>query len=387
MTIIRQQHLAYSGFLLVLLFIFGTNLTPALGANPNQGGGSLVPGSFSGTLSAFNDLQLTIIGSNNPLDRSFGYLRIFDSAGNRWVACTQEISPTVYPNGSSTVRLGDMFGEITYMPPGEYTLMAGGRLTGVGCFSASEVTLTQARNGSWSDQTMDIPITITETAPQISFFSPQPNTLVHSFDYWGIDGYSFPATSTEWTLKINYYPGSSTNQTFSDQASVTSNGATPFLQVPKTQDLTFSFEWHAWAELYDQSSALIASSSLIYFQSSASSTLIGPTMPSSTEIVDCAGNQICNFFVWGFIPKKSDFLIFSNLQSFYGNKPPFGYFVSLSSAINNLSSTATSSIMSSSTYSAVSDVFNPLRSGLSWVIWLIWGIGTLTRVAHFDFHA
>ena len=359
--------------------------TVSLSANPNTGGATLSPSSFTGTLSALNDLQLTVLGSTNPLDRSFGAVLIFDANGNHWVNCTQYITPTVYPNGSTTIRIGDMFGELTYMPAGNYTLIAGGYLTGFsGCSASFSLTLAQARTGYWSDNTMDIPLTITETPPVISFFNPSPNTLNRKFNYWSIDGYGFPASSTAYDLKIYYHPQNNTSTIFLDEGTVTSYGSNPFLQVPKTRDLSGSGEWNAWAELWDTNNNFLSSSSLIYFQYSSSSALIGPTMPSSTPIIDCAGDTWCNILSAVFVPKWADLQQFDTLRTDYANKPPFGYFTAIKTELDRLSvGTSSVQLINASTSEAIVPL-GLLRSGVAWLLWFLFGFWVFHKIRNFE---
>jgi hypothetical protein len=90
--------------------------------------------------------------------------------------------------------------------------------------------------------------------------------------------------------------------------------------------------------------------------------------------------SICNLFVGLFIPNPSVFDAFTGLYDQIENKPPIGYLTAISDALGGVgTSTAPYSI---SAVSAFSGFFSPIRTALSWILWLVFAFWIINRLRH-----
>jgi hypothetical protein len=98
------------------------------------------------------------------------------------------------------------------------------------------------------------------------------------------------------------------------------------------------------------------------------------------------GLAICNTFSYLFIPTSVSVENYQNLSTIFQSKAPFAYFYSITNAFNSLSSTTTPAfILSTSTGALDTTIFQPLKTGLTWILWLLFGVFCIKRVAKFDF--
>jgi hypothetical protein len=107
------------------------------------------------------------------------------------------------------------------------------------------------------------------------------------------------------------------------------------------------------------------------------------TSPIDTSI-EC-DNVFCVVLVKLFKPSIGSLTRFSNLKTIIENKPPFGYFTSIKNALNNFNASATPAFALTQVSSLMTNVLNPLRIGLTWVLWVMFGIWIIKRIARFDF--
>jgi hypothetical protein len=107
---------------------------------------------------------------------------------------------------------------------------------------------------------------------------------------------------------------------------------------------------------------------------------IGGGIPngSSTLVASCDSvqgffpNSICNVLVYLFVPPRDSLYVADNVLNTLKVKPPIGYFYLISAALSGITtSTATSSLISPSTTAAISLAVSPLRSTLSWILWIL----------------
>ena len=118
---------------------------------------------------------------------------------------------------------------------------------------------------------------------------------------------------------------------------------------------------------------------------SATSTLpTTPTLPAGTcDNLNTIAGAFCKVFVYLFYPDSATLTQYSNLQTLIANKMPFGYFTSVKNYLNNLSSTSTPAF----SLTGLSDIplFDTIKTGLTWILWLIFGFWVIKRVARFEF--
>jgi hypothetical protein len=87
--------------------------------------------------------------------------------------------------------------------------------------------------------------------------------------------------------------------------------------------------------------------------------------------------------VYVFIPQSTAFDSFITLKDDIKNKAPFGYFTSAVSSMSDISSTSTPAFTLATSSPIMTYIFNPLRTGLAWVLYLaglIWLYKRLTNI-------
>ena len=93
------------------------------------------------------------------------------------------------------------------------------------------------------------------------------------------------------------------------------------------------------------------------------------------------GNFFRDVIVWAFFPSESSINRFADLADDIENKPPIGYFTEMKDTINNLN-IGTASV--SYDTSAIAGIVNPLKTGLSFILWFLLGVWLFKRIAHLD---
>jgi len=84
------------------------------------------------------------------------------------------------------------------------------------------------------------------------------------------------------------------------------------------------------------------------------------------------------------VPTSTSLNQFSNLKDLITTKPPFGYWTSIKNYLNNLSSTSTPAFTLTAEIGNIT-IFNTLKTGLTWILWLFFGFWIIKRIAKFDF--
>lgn len=107
---------------------------------------------------------------------------------------------------------------------------------------------------------------------------------------------------------------------------------------------------------------------------------LATTTCSITNIAGCFQNAL----IFAFVPNKNVFDNFISLKEELQNKPPFGYIVLLTSALQNISATTTPAFALVSENNITDNIFTPLKNGLTWVLWLFFGIWLYKRVRNMN---
>lgn len=245
---------------------------------------------------------------------------------------------------------------------------------------------------------------------------PSNNSTTPDFTNWVIN---WSGNLPYGQVKVNYGL-SSTSLNYSDQVSFSPGISSWPLPIPKSQLLWFPpmsdpSTWYAQAEDIGATSTVF--SPMIQFNISpgtnaptgtfaalagpflstagglTSSTLANPTLncqfTSSSILVDPVGNieeGICNASTFLFVPNMTEqnnvSAIFNSLKTNYGNKPPFGYLLSITSAMSSFNATATSTSfldLGATTTAGFAGIFNPLDLGLASITWLLTAFWTFHR--------
>lgn len=108
-------------------------------------------------------------------------------------------------------------------------------------------------------------------------------------------------------------------------------------------------------------------------------------LPAGTcDDMGTIAGALCKVISYLFYPSQASLTQFSNLKDMIITKPPFGYFTSIKSYLNNLSSTSTPAFSLTSAIGNIA-IFDTLKTGLAWILWLFFGFWVIKRIARFDF--
>ena len=111
---------------------------------------------------------------------------------------------------------------------------------------------------------------------------------------------------------------------------------------------------------------------------------IKPT--SNFDVIGGIQFGLCNVFQWLFFPSSVSTDSFQSLTTTFQSKAPFAYFYSITGALNSLSATATPAFsLSTSTGALDTTIFQPLKTGLIWLLWIMFAVFCIKRIAKFDF--
>ncbi len=95
-----------------------------------------------------------------------------------------------------------------------------------------------------------------------------------------------------------------------------------------------------------------------------------------TNLTGCFQNAL----VFAFVPAIDSFDKFITLKDSLINKPPFGYFALLANELNNINSSTTPAFALASEDNIQTNIFDPIKIGLTWVLWFAFGIWLYKRV-------
>ena len=146
-------------------------------------------------------------------------------------------------------------------------------------------------------------------------------------------------------------------------------------------DLPYSFSYmlspnHSYTyhiELYDGNGGYSSPSSDITFNTTALQNLTTPAWAAETcdwtspsTWTGCFNNLVHGLFY----PSSESVNQFSNLYNNFKNKPPFGYVTAVISQLKNVNDTNTSVFSLQSLPILNTMIFNPMRLGIVWLLWV-----------------
>lgn len=95
------------------------------------------------------------------------------------------------------------------------------------------------------------------------------------------------------------------------------------------------------------------------------------------------GNMFRDVLIYLFKPNESVLDFWRTIKDRVASKPPFGYYTLIKQAFDNLTSEATPAFALASATSTAQYIFTPLKNGLAWVLWILFGVWFLKRFIHF----
>jgi hypothetical protein len=97
------------------------------------------------------------------------------------------------------------------------------------------------------------------------------------------------------------------------------------------------------------------------------------------------GLEICKALSFLFLPDFEHLQKFSQLGDTLATKPPFGYFNSVKSNLANLNTSSTPAFVFADMGDIKTHIFDPLRTGLAWILWILFAFFVIKRIGVFDF--
>lgn len=104
------------------------------------------------------------------------------------------------------------------------------------------------------------------------------------------------------------------------------------------------------------------------------------SVPSPDGGPDWLATTTPGFFADLFTPSQQTLERFSSLKDTLSTKPPFGYFSAISDALASTSTSTPAFTLPDAAEAAL----EPIRTGISWVLWLLFGFWILHRVRHME---
>ena len=218
----------------------------------------------------------------------------------------------------------------------------------------------------------------------VSFVFPYSGETLQDFDSgtWDFDA-SGLSPGQQYISSVLYWEASS-SITYQDSASFTDDISDRAFHITKQNYLEPGL-WNASVELFLGSSTQSAGHDQITFTITATSTT--PTAPScnftsSSFLGDPVGNikqGICAALIWAFYPSGAQQADinghFTALTDAVKNKPPFGYFQSITTGLGSFQATSTpsSTLLDSSGTAVFSNAFSGLDIGLAAILWFLFG--------------
>lgn len=87
-----------------------------------------------------------------------------------------------------------------------------------------------------------------------------------------------------------------------------------------------------------------------------------------------------NALIFTFYPSPESLARFGTLQQELSTKPPFAYIGMLTDAMKNLTGNATPIFVLASEGNVTTNIFDPLKTGMTWLLWFVWGFWLYNRV-------
>jgi hypothetical protein len=262
----------------------------------------------------------------------------------------------------------------------------------------------------------------------ISFIFPVNGTSTPDFAFWGI-GFNYYATTTDWGVSINYAATSTdlldpAGDYYTDsenfEGAATSSAGSYFTKTHVFDSSEWDTTQYARAVLwnYDNlrspSFEVIASTTIISFTITGENPLSGgyygyyvpgstptSTATSSEWVITCDPTDpfftrsLCQISKWTidalynlmkflFYPKSSDFAKLNELKTMIISKPPVGYFYLIKNAFNFNSTSTKAFDFSTSTAAMVEPIFNPIKTGLTFILWLLFSFWLFNRIKNLN---
>jgi hypothetical protein len=112
-----------------------------------------------------------------------------------------------------------------------------------------------------------------------------------------------------------------------------------------------------------------------------------PTLVETAKVCDSWGffSPLCRGLVYLIYPSSATMQRFSDLGNVIKDKPPMGYLTSFITAFGTLNASSSPIF----TFEDIGDLkdkyFDPFKTGLTWILWILFGIWVIKRIGDFSF--
>jgi len=265
------------------------------------------------------------------------------------------------------------------------------------CPGSSGTTTSKTMYGS-----IDSPVS--PPSDMVSITYPASSTTpIANFDQWQLN-YETATTTGSGTDTYRIYMDVGTNTSTVDYGGEQYVNGTSTLSSSTVSNFQFfnaGQTYYAKAELHylpnsnnPDSYSLVATSSLVSFVINPSAPETYFATPTSTETIasstiECSSgnvisNSLCSVMTYLFVPSQAALSQFSGIQTRVANKAPFGWFTLIKNSLANLQETASSTYTLPDLTALDDNLFTPLKTALSVLLWIIFGFWLFHRFRHFS---
>jgi hypothetical protein len=245
------------------------------------------------------------------------------------------------------------------------------------------------------DLTFAFNITGQTIASNISLDFPADNASTPDFSYWNISG-AYNGSSTAvfgevWSATTTT-PLTNQTPTWKDQSIQNIPIGNFSLPVFNNRNFLVGTTYYALAIIRDViTDEILSTSDIIEFQINGAPPIYGiPTSTSTEMTITCDPDSplweqsLCYLATYLFVPSPSSLDSFNNLIYSIENKPPIGYFYAVKTALTGLNASGTPAFVLETASSTLNTpIFTPLKSGISFILWLFFGFWVFNRIRHF----
>jgi hypothetical protein len=97
------------------------------------------------------------------------------------------------------------------------------------------------------------------------------------------------------------------------------------------------------------------------------------------------GNFFRDVILYLFKPSQENLTRFSDLKATMETKAPFAYFVSTKNSLSGFNASAIPAFTLGQSSAIVNTIFTPLKTGLTWLLWIIFGFWVIRKISSFNF--
>jgi len=251
------------------------------------------------------------------------------------------------------------------------------------------------------------PLTNTGTKDAYLILSGTPYVSYYETDFTTFSPANASSTGTSVTFSQNYtmnstsspydiigiqawYTSQNWNEIFNATTTM-SAGANSFAMATTLQN-NQNVNWRAYMYSSSTESTEIYLTDMHYFTVGVDPTpsMFGTTteniwqLATSTCGITNLSGCFQNAIVWAFYPSQGSVAQLTGLKDEIMKKPPFGYFAVISTAFNSLSANGTPTFSLATSSPVMDNIFTPLRTGLSFILWILFGVWCLKTFSHFN---